>query len=191
LNGHEGCLCEGFTGHGCLRNARHHAVPRGCPVPIPPPAVEPPVITFSSPSTPRRSGLPALKLKILVVDDNRDAADTLAALLMLCGADVRVCYDGATGIREATEFRPDVGLFDVNMPWMGGCELAQRVRAGAGGRPILLVAVTGVSDPDAMRRTAVAGFNLHLTKPADPAGLVATLADFDWWLRARTGTPGA
>jgi two-component system, OmpR family, response regulator len=159
-------------------------------VPVSHPAAEPPVITFASPTAPRRCGLPALKLKVLVVDDNRDAADTLAALLLLCGADVRVCYDGATAVREAADFLPDVGLFDVNMPWMGGCELAKRVRADAGGRPILLVAITGVSEPDAVRRTAVAGFNLHLTKPADPAGLVATLADFDWWLRARAGTPG-
>jgi CheY-like chemotaxis protein len=126
----------------------------------------------------------------MVVDDNQDAADTLAALLLLCGADVRVCYNGAAAVRTAADFQPDVGLFDINMPWMGGCELAQRVRADAGRRPILLVAITGISDPGAVRRTVGAGFNIHLTKPADPAGLVATLADFDWWLRARSGTPG-
>jgi CheY-like chemotaxis protein len=158
-------------------------------VPVTPPAVEPPVITFATQAVPRRTGLPALKLKVLVVDDNHDAADTLAALLMLCGADVRVCYDGAAGVREAEAFRPDVGLFDVNMPWMNGCDLAKRVRSDAGGRPLLLIAVTGVSDATARRQTAGAGFNLHLTKPTDPAGLVATLADFDWWLRARAGTP--
>jgi two-component system OmpR family response regulator len=161
---------------------------RGRLVPVQAPAVEPPVITFTTQAVPRRSGFPALQLRILVVDDNRDAADTLASLLMLCGADVRVCYDGAAGVREAAAFRPDVGLFDVNMPWMNGCELARRVRSEAGGRPLLLVAVTGVSDAAAQRQTAGAGFNLHLTKPADPAGLVATLADFDWWLRSRTGT---
>ena len=103
-------------------------------MPVTPPAIEPPVITFATQTTPRRTGLPALRLKVLVVDDNRDAADTLAALLMLCGADVRVCYDGAAGVREAEAFRPDVGLFDVNMPWMNGCELARHVRADSGGR---------------------------------------------------------
>jgi len=159
-------------------------------VPVTPPAVEPPVITFATQAVPRRTGLPALRLKVLIVDDNRDAADTLAALLMLCGAAVRVCYDGAAGVREAAAFQPDVGLFDVNMPWMNGCDLAKRVRSDAGSRPLLLVAVTGVSDAAAQRQTAGAGFNLHLTKPADPAGLVATLADFDWSLRARSGTPG-
>ena len=154
-------------------------------MPISTPVAEPPVITFATESVPRRTGLPALRLKVLVVDDNRDAADTLAALLMLCGADVRVCYDGEAGVREATAFNPDVGLFDVNMPRMDGCELARRVRTDAHGRPLLLIAVTGVSDADAQRQTAGAGFNLHLTKPADPAGLVATLADFDWWMRSR------
>lgn len=155
-------------------------------MPVTYPAVEPPVISFSTPSTPRRTGLPALRLRVLVVDDNRDAADTLGALLMLCGADVRVCYDGAAAAREASDFEPDVGLFDINMPWMNGCDLARRVRADAGLRPVLLVAVTGVTDPEAVRRTAGAGFNMHLTKPADPAALVATLADFDWWLRGRS-----
>ncbi len=159
-------------------------------MPVSHPAVEPPVITFASPSVPRRNGLPALKLKVLVVDDNHDAADTLGALLMLCGADVRVCYDGAAATQVATDFKPDVGLFDVNMPQVDGCELALRARAAAGHRPILLVAVTGVSDPNAMRRTAAAGFNMHLTKPADPAALVATLADFDWWLRKRVKAEG-
>ncbi len=160
-------------------------------MPIFHPAVEPPVITFASPTVVRRTGLPALRLKVLVVDDNRDAADTLAALLMLCGADVRVCYDGAAAVQAADDFQPDVGLFDINMPRMNGCDLALRVRTATGSRPILLIAVTGVSDPEAVRRTAGAGFNIHLTKPADPAALVGTLADFDWWLRARAGTPGA
>ena len=159
-------------------------------MPVVTPVIEPPVITFATQSERHRSGLPALRLRVLVVDDNRDAADTLAALLMLCGADVRVCYDGAAGVREASTFRPDVGLFDVNMPLMDGCELARRVRSDALGRPMLLIAVTGISDDAARRQTAGAGFNVHLTKPADPAGLVATLADFDWWLRGRKETPG-
>lgn len=159
-------------------------------MPVSHPAVEPPVITFASPSMPRRTGLPALKLKVLVVDDNRDAADTLGALLMLCGADVRICYDGVVAVRAAADFEPDVGLFDVNMPQVDGCELARRARAAAGHRPLLLIAITGVSDPNAVRRTAGAGFNMHLTKPADPAALVATLADFDWWLRGRVKAEG-
>jgi CheY-like chemotaxis protein len=157
-------------------------------------AKEPPAVSFRSPTTPITSagaqkGVPSLRLKVLVVDDNRDAADTLAGLLLLCGADVRVCYGGEAGIREAEAFQPDVGLFDVNMPWVNGCALAARARAAAGGRPLLLVAITGISDEGAVGRTIGAGFNIHLTKPADPTALVATLADFDWWLRARSAAP--
>ena len=144
----------------------------------PHPAEEPPAVTYASPVAVRRAHLPHLHLRVLVVDDNRDAADTLADLLRLCGADVRVCYDGPTAVRAAAEFRPDAGLFDVNMPRMDGCELAARVRAAAGDRPLLLVAATAADDPDETRREAVAGFDLHLTKPADPARLVAVLADF-------------
>ncbi len=158
-------------------------------MPLSPPAIEPPAVSFAVRTAPERTGLPALRLRVLVVDDNHDAADTLGGLLLMCGADVRVCYDGPSAVRELDSFRPDVGLFDVNMPRMGGCELARRVRAAAGSRPLLLVAITGVSDQEAVRQTAAAGFNLHLTKPADPTGLVATLADFDWWLRGRSGVP--
>ena len=124
--------------------------------------------------------------EILVVDDNADAADTLAGLLLLCGADVRVAYDGLAALAVADGFQPDVGLFDVDMPRMGGCELARRVRAAAGRRPMLLAAITGVSDDNAVSRTTTAGFDLHLTKPADPAALLHTLSDFGWWLQAHS-----
>jgi CheY-like chemotaxis protein len=127
-------------------------------------------------------------LRVLVADDNRDAADTLAGLLMLCGAAVRACYDGTEGARVAAEYRPDVGLFDVNMPGMGGCDLARQVRQEAGRRPVLLVAITGISDHEAMRRTVAAGFNIHLTKPADPAAPIRTLSEFDPWLQSRPAT---
>ena len=155
------------------------------------PATEPPAIAFTAREMPERPAFPSLRLNVLVVDDNRDAADSLAGLLLLCGAAVRVCYGGEDAARAAGEFRPDVGLFDVNMPGIDGCELARRVRSAAGDRPLLLVAVTGVSDYAAMCRTAAAGFNLHLTKPADPRELVATLAEFDSWLRAKRGSTEA
>jgi CheY-like chemotaxis protein len=158
-------------------------------MPFIPPAVEPPAITFQSPIPGRWAGITALRLKVLVVDDNRDAADTLAGLLLTVGADVRVCYDGPSAVATAEKFRPDAGLFDIYMPGMDGCELARRVRALAGRRPLFLVAVTGVSTPTSWHRTTEAGFNVHVTKPADPAALVSTLADFDWWLRSRGHPP--
>ncbi|HEX4608408.1 MAG TPA: response regulator [Urbifossiella sp.] len=126
---------------------------------------------------------------MLVADDNYDAADTLGGLLLLCGATVRVCCDGAEAAQLAEDFRPDVGLFDANMPGLDGCGLARRARDLAGRRPLLLVAITGVSDHEAQRRTAAAGFNLHLTKPADPAGLIRTCPSSISWSKRRLRHP--
>ncbi|HYH64258.1 MAG TPA: response regulator [Urbifossiella sp.] len=121
----------------------------------------------------------------MVADDNRDAADILGGLLSLAGADVRVCYDGAAAAAAVAEFRPDAGVFDLHMPGMDGCALARVARGLAGIRPLLLVAVSGVGDEEAVRRTAAAGFDAHLTKPADPRALIATLSDFDRSFRAK------
>jgi CheY-like chemotaxis protein len=129
-----------------------------------------------------------LGLRVLVVDDNRDAADALGAVLDLSGADVRVCYDGPSAVAAAEAFRPQVALLDVHMPGMDGCELARRLDALAGDDPLLLVAVTGVSDPGARARTGAAGFDLHLTKPADPAVMFFGLSNYARWLRARDPT---
>lgn len=130
--------------------------------------------------------LPApLALRVLVVDDNRDAADTLADLLRLCGAEARVGYSGdeALAVTDGSDF--DAAVLDVHMPGIDGCELASRLRAAAHPRRVLLVALTGVSDDAARRRTAEAGFDLHLTKTSAPEVLVAALAAFARWLTER------
>jgi CheY-like chemotaxis protein len=137
---------------------------------------EPPALTGETLSGELRSGK-QLGINILVGDDNRDAADTLGIILQMLGARVRVCYGGAAALAELGDFFPHVGLFDVNMPGLEGVELAGRVRAAARGRPLLLVAITGVSDEAARARTA-AVFDLHLTKPADAAALYATIKQF-------------
>jgi two-component system OmpR family response regulator len=139
---------------------------------------EPPAVTYASPAAVRRAHLPFIHLRVLVVDDNHDAADSLAHLLRLCGAEVRVCYDGRAALAEFAEFEPDAGLFDVNMPRMDGCELAARLRKLAGDRPLFLAAITAIDGPEEAMREARAGFDLHLTKPADPARVVAALAAF-------------
>jgi CheY-like chemotaxis protein len=127
-----------------------------------------------------------LDLRVLVVDDNRDAADTLATLLDTCGADVRTCYDGRAALAAAASFDPEVALLDVDMPGMDGCELARklRLRATAAGRSLLLVAITGVNDPGAEARADAAGFDLFLTKPADPVALIRTLVYYRRWHRS-------
>jgi CheY-like chemotaxis protein len=110
-------------------------------------------------------------LRVLVVDDNRDAADSLGLLLELNGAVIRVAYGGADALAQAEAFRPHVGLFDIDMPGMSGLELAREMRKRPGDGPLLLIAVTGVSDTQAVERTAAAGFDRHVTKPADPTDL--------------------
>jgi CheY-like chemotaxis protein len=137
---------------------------------------ERPAVKPESMSGVLRSGK-RLGLRMLVVDDNRDAADSLGIIYGMLGAQVRVCYDGASALAELGSFWPHVGLFDVNMPGIDGVELARRVRAAARGRPLLLAAITGVSDEDARARTA-AVFDAHLTKPADPADLFAVIKRF-------------
>ena len=123
-----------------------------------------------------------LALRVLVVDDNRDAADSLADLLRICGADVRVCYNGAEALALTAGFDFDAGVLDVHMPGIDGCELALRLRAAASTRRVLLVALTGVSDDTARQRTAEAGFDLHLTKSSAPEVIVAALVAFERWL---------
>ena len=151
------------------------------------PPAEPPAITTTAHAGPPRPGIPPLRLRVLVVDDNRDAADVLGGLLSLAGADVRVCYDAAAGVAAAAAFRPDAGVFDVSMPGTDGCALAAAVRAGAGDRPVLLVAVSGLDEEAVLRRAGGAAFNVRMAKPAHPRELIATLSGFDLWLRSRGG----
>jgi PAS domain S-box-containing protein len=115
-------------------------------------------------------------LRLLVVDDNRDAADSLALLLEAAGHPVRVAYDGRTALAVAEAFRPDVALLDIGLPDLSGHEVARRLRAAAWGRHMRLIALTGWGQDDDRRRSAEAGFDHHLTKPVDPASLSRWLA---------------
>jgi CheY-like chemotaxis protein len=115
---------------------------------------------------------------VLVVDDNHDAADALAEVLGLLGCTTRACYDGAAALGAAAEFRPDACLLDLVMPGMDGYELAARLRAGAGSRPLLLVATTALGGAEDRARTAIAGFHYHLVKPVDTPTLFDALRRF-------------
>ena len=114
-------------------------------------------------------------LRVLVVDDNRDAADSLSELLAAWGAEVRTCYDAAEALALVASFAPDAAVLDVQMPVTDGCALAGLLRAAVGSRPLLLIALTGVSDAAACARTAAAGFDRHLTKSIPPEEIVAAL----------------
>jgi CheY-like chemotaxis protein len=104
---------------------------------------------------------------VLVVDDNRDAADSLGTLLRLLGAEVRVVHSGEAALAAFDERRPSVVLLDIGMPGMNGYEVAQRMRQREGERRTRLVALTGWGQEHDRRRAAQAGFDLHLVKPAD------------------------
>jgi CheY-like chemotaxis protein len=109
--------------------------------------------------------------RILVVDDNRDAADSAGTLLLLWGHQVKVAYDGPSAIAIARDFRPEVCLLDLGMPDMDGYQVAQQLRAEPELKGMLLVAMTGF-DRDADRQLSrEAGFDSHLVKPVEIAAL--------------------
>src|SRR5688572_30235226 len=108
--------------------------------------------------------------RVLCVDDNPDQADSEALFLRALGFEARACYGGRDALVLAGAFLPDVCLLDVSMPGMEGDELAARLRAWAGGRALVLVAVTA-----ACNDTPAAGFDRHLLKPVDPSRLLAVV----------------
>jgi two-component system CheB/CheR fusion protein len=114
--------------------------------------------------------------RVLVVDDNADAADSLAKILELEGFDVRAYHDPVRALDAASEFKPDVAFIDLNMPRMTGTELAERLRSLHSLRSIRLVAVTGMGQQGDLEATAQAGFHAHLTKPAPPDRVLALAA---------------
>ena len=107
------------------------------------------------------------KMKVLVVDDNTDAADSLSALLEIDGFDVRTVYDGAAAVAMAAESQPDMIIMDLGMPGMDGYETARAIRQRPGAERILMLALTGWGQSDARRRTVEAGFDHHLVKPVE------------------------
>jgi two-component system OmpR family response regulator len=116
-------------------------------------------------------------LRVLCVDDNHDAADTLGVLLELVGFEARVCYDGQSALAEADRYRPDACILDLSMPGMDGIEVGRRLRERDWGRTLPLVALTALGDDESRNQTTRAGFDLHLTKPVDPDRLANVLAD--------------
>ena len=109
--------------------------------------------------------------RVLVVDDNADAADSLAMLLQVRGDDVRVAYDGEQALFAEQELKPDVLLLDIGMPKLSGYDVARRVRDARGGE-VFIVAITGWGQEEDRQRAREAGFDHHFTKPVDYAKLL-------------------
>ena len=110
--------------------------------------------------------------RVLIADDNRDAAETLAVVLRLEGHDVVVAHDGRAALALFEHHRPDVALLDVGMPELDGYEVARRIRARADGAHVLLIAVTGWGQEKDRQQSAAAGFDHHVTKPVAPERLI-------------------
>src|SRR5947209_6024950 len=110
-------------------------------------------------------------LRVLVVDDNADAADTLALVLGVWGDAPTVAYDGAVAREAVAAFRPDEWLMSIGLPGMDGWELARRLRRLPGREDLLLVAITSYGDDRSRRRSREAGIDQHLVKPVDPDSL--------------------
>jgi CheY-like chemotaxis protein len=113
--------------------------------------------------------------RVLVVDDNKDAARSLALLLETVGHDTRVCLDGASALEAAEEYRPQVVLLDIGLPGLDGYEVARQMRGRPATAGALLVALTGYGQESDQRRAFEAGFDRHLVKPADLSALASVL----------------
>jgi CheY-like chemotaxis protein len=118
----------------------------------------------------------ATSRRILIADDNRDAADSLAMLLRLSGHNVHTAYDGMDAIDVARSFKPELVLLDIGMPRLNGHDTCRRIRSESWGKDVVLLAVTGWGQLDDRRRTVESGFDAHLVKPVGPADLAKWLS---------------
>ena len=161
------------TLHGGSIEARSEGIGRGSEF-----IVTLPVVTTAAPApaTGPVSGPAAAPRRILVVDDNQDAVESLAVLLQIAGHDVHKALDGEAAIALAQQVRPDVVLLDLGMPKVSGYEVARRIREHPWGKQMILVALSGWGQADERIRTQAAGFDAHLVKPVAPEALNQLLA---------------
>jgi DNA-binding response OmpR family regulator len=122
--------------------------------------------------------------RVLVVDDNRDVADSLAVFLRLQGYQVDIAYDGPAALKQAELFPPDAVALDIGLPGMDGYEVARRLRKLRGLGSVLIVAVTGYGRPQDVQMSMEAGINHHLVKPLNPEVLITLIEAY----AARTGS---
>lgn len=119
---------------------------------------------------------PAAGRRILIVDDNRDAAASLAMLLQLTGNHTQTAFDGPAALEVAASFKPEIVLLDIGLPGLNGYEVARRMRQEPWGKEAKLVAVTGWGQLEDRQRSKEAGFDAHMVKPVDHDLLAKILA---------------
>ena len=122
----------------------------------------------------RESGI---SRRILIVDDMRDNANTLAMMLRALGHEVHVVYDGLEAVGAAERLRPEVVLLDIAMPGLNGYEACRQIRATEWGRSMFMIAQTGWGQEEDRRKAEEAGFDRHMLKPIDCATLVVVLSN--------------
>ncbi len=155
--------------HGGQVSVRSPGVDRGSVFEVRLPAAShDSVPSAGSPQPPRVHGTGR---RVLIADDNRDGADTLALVTGKFGHDVRTVYDGIDAVSVAETFKPHIVLLDLGMPRLNGFETARRLRALPHGDAIILIAVTGWGQARDRQLTAEAGFDAHLVKPVDPIAM--------------------
>jgi PAS domain S-box-containing protein len=153
--------------HGGTIEAHSEGLGRGSEFRVTVPRVVTRELPRGVPAETRRAGASTPR-RVLVADDSRDGAETLAMLLRLDGHEVRVTHDGLEALKLLREYKPDVALLDIGMPSMNGYEIVGAVRGEPWRRRATLVAITGWGQDEDKRRAKAAGFDVHLTKPVEP-----------------------
>jgi CheY-like chemotaxis protein len=138
----------------------------------------PVVLEPSDPQVPDREEAATVKssLRILIVDDNRDGADSLSLMLRMTGNETHTAYDGADAVAKTVEFQPQVILLDIGLPRLSGYEACRRIRQQPGGKDLVIIAQTGWGQEQDRQHTHQAGFDHHLVKPVDLRSLMNLLA---------------
>jgi CheY-like chemotaxis protein len=129
-----------------------------------------------SANAPAAADEPAAHRRVLIVDDNRDSADSLAMLLRIAGNQTFMAHDGLEAIEAVEQYRPDVILLDIGLPKLNGHEVCRHVREKSWGRDIVVIALTGWGQDEDRRKSEEAGFNGHLVKPVNYDELLELLS---------------
>ncbi|TCG04084.1 hypothetical protein BZM27_43470 [Paraburkholderia steynii] len=136
-----------------------------------------PAVNESEPVAVQEPGRP--KPRVLIVDDNRDVADSLALILRMHNYEVRTADDGPSALQVAAAWLPEVILLDIGLPGMSGQDVAKELKALSQTRRSMLIAMTGFGSGEDISQSAEAGFSHHLVKPVDPDMLIGLLRDMN------------
>ncbi len=164
--------------HGGSVEARSEGSGRGAEFTVRLPRAQAPAVPAPAPEVMPPPPHAVARRRVLVADDNRDAAESMGMLLRLMGNEVRTVHDGIKAVEEAAAFRPDVILLDIGMPRLNGYDAARLIREQRWSNGTMIVALTGWGQDEDKRRATEAGFDRHFTKPLDPAELQRLITGF-------------